>query len=59
MYFCRFKIKIEQNIMSKHQISIKFLGLEKIDEILKNDSKLSLSDESSRAIEQCRSYLIK
>ncbi|HPY80478.1 MAG TPA: histidine ammonia-lyase [Bacteroidales bacterium] len=45
--------------MSKHQISIKFLGLEKIDEILKNDSKLSLSDESSRAIEQCRNYLDK
>jgi histidine ammonia-lyase len=40
-----------------HQISPEDLSLERISEILNNDSRLLLSDRSTELIKQCRDYL--
>lgn len=42
-----------------HLISPKFLDIERISQILDNNEELKLSDESRKAIEQCRIYLDK
>jgi histidine ammonia-lyase len=45
--------------MAVHQISSKLLNFEDIDQILKNDHKLELSEEAVVKIQKCRDYLDK
>ena len=43
--------------MVHHTISSDIIGLEKLEEILREGSRLSLSDASAEAVRSCREYL--
>ena len=45
--------------MKKHQISPKFLSIEKVTKIIERKQKIELSQEAFDAVKKCREYLDK
>ena len=45
--------------MKKHQISTKFLSIEKVAKIVARRQKIELSQEAIDAVQKCRAYLDK
>lgn len=45
--------------MKRHQISTKFLSIEKVAKIIDRNQKIELSQEAIDAVKKCRDYLDK
>ena len=43
--------------MKKHQISTKFLSIEKVTKIIERKQKIELSEEAIAAVKKCRDFL--